>query len=628
MYFQPYGDEQQLNLNWIISEIINLHKKLDPDYETPSFTQVYPYSNLNRLNLDWILSELKALKELAPGPAPGPALDIQAIAKALVALPFDSNTSYQIYDFISRDGEIWRATEAIAAGGEWDSSKWFKTKIGTDLAVLERWINTINNSLTTEIQTRQDADTALRNTIDVLTSADISDDSNAGGATVKASLNNLKGSINAVVIVGNNTAFTSANIPSNAILKGTFTLNSEYTMTEKQVLIGEGATIEVSGNGKITMNKYCTIENLNFVGDYNPTRTASGAHLVPITTESNLANQTYITGSKNQGTSNTLITCTAENCVGLKVTGCSFSNIDKMVIFINGGNHTTDTGFIISDNYFNTVWNAVCVYGEFGHINGNTFIRCILGITLSCGVTEKCNNTFKQCDVSLYYIATSGNMAHGTMSGCNICHSGLFSIYIKTISATTGEIIVGCQIAEGGVKAEVANNLLFIGCRLDTWFNIVSGSKNKIANNIIRVAYLDGHDLYAVPSDTIIRDNVPIDTATEALINSKTGVGYENLSRGSGVENGNCQIYFDPVTRLVTIMGYARNTSSNISTDTDIFTIPAEYRPRSNYGVPAVLVAADGATNAWFIRVLASGEVRQSLGNSIRQVQFFGTYPI
>lgn len=184
MYFQPYGDEQQLNLNWIISEIIELHKQLDPDYETPSFDQIYPYSNLNRLNLDWVLSELKTLKELAPEPAPAPALDIQAVAEALVALPFDSNTSYQIYDFISRDGEIWRATQAIAAGGDWDSTKWFKTKMGADLAVLERWINAIDKSLT-----------SLQNTVENLSSADISDDSDAGGATVKASLNNLKGSI-------------------------------------------------------------------------------------------------------------------------------------------------------------------------------------------------------------------------------------------------------------------------------------------------------------------------------------------------------------------------------------------------------------------------------------------------
>ena len=183
MYFQPYGDEQQLNLNWIINEIINLHKQLDPDYETPSFTQVYPYSNLNRLNLDWVLSELKALKELAPEPAP--VLDIQAVAEALVALPFDSSKSYQIYDYISREGEIWRATEAISAGGVWDETKWFKTKLGTDLAVLDRWINAINADLTT-----------LQNTIEDLSSDEISDDSDAGGATIKQSLNNLKGSLN------------------------------------------------------------------------------------------------------------------------------------------------------------------------------------------------------------------------------------------------------------------------------------------------------------------------------------------------------------------------------------------------------------------------------------------------
>jgi len=186
LYFQPYGNGQQINLNWIINEIIELHKQLDPDYETPKFSQIYPYSNLEQLNLDWILSELKTLKELAPEPVPQ-ELDIQAVAEALVALPFDSSKSYQLYDFISRDGEIYRATEAIAAGGVWDETKWFKTKLGTDLAVLERWINAINTDLTT-----------LQNTVEDLSSADISDDSDAGGATVKASLNALKGSLNSL----------------------------------------------------------------------------------------------------------------------------------------------------------------------------------------------------------------------------------------------------------------------------------------------------------------------------------------------------------------------------------------------------------------------------------------------
>ena len=251
MYLQPYGDEQQLNLNWIINEIINLHKQLDPDYETPSFTQVYPYSNLNRLNLDWVLSELKALKELAPEPTP--ELDIQAVAEALVALPFDSTKSYQIYDFISKDGEIWRATEPITAGGEWDSTKWFKTKLGTDLAVLERWINAINNSLTT-----------LQNTVADLSSIDISDDSDAGGATVKASLNNLKGSLNSKIVRVTGTIsssqmyVTNANVttdmvpiacefgtPSNVLSNYTINTNTAGRITFTNLTLNGSTTVDV-----------------------------------------------------------------------------------------------------------------------------------------------------------------------------------------------------------------------------------------------------------------------------------------------------------------------------------------------------------------------------------------------
>lgn len=262
MFQYPYGDGQQLNLNWIINEIINLHKQLDPDYETPSFTQIYPYSNLNQLNLDWILSELKTLKELAPEPTP--TLDIQAVAEALVALPFDSNTSYQIYDFISKDGEIWRATEAIPAGSAWDSTKWFKTKLGTDLAVLERWINAINNSLT-----------SLQNTVADLDSADIADDSDAGGATVKASLNNLKGSIDAkfpVSVANGGTGETTIADAKTAfgfgqLTSGIVTVNANTTTiinvpnNARALLIAFGSagffmSVSVSSSGVVSYQEY------------------------------------------------------------------------------------------------------------------------------------------------------------------------------------------------------------------------------------------------------------------------------------------------------------------------------------------------------------------------------------
>ena len=107
MYNYPYGDNQQINLNWIISEIIALHQRLDPDYTAPTFTQIYPFSETQQLNLDWILTELKALKELAPTPAPTDAID--EVGQALIAKAYDSDTQYQKNDYIVQDGKLYRA---------------------------------------------------------------------------------------------------------------------------------------------------------------------------------------------------------------------------------------------------------------------------------------------------------------------------------------------------------------------------------------------------------------------------------------------------------------------------------------------------------------------------------------
>lgn len=74
MFYYPFGAGQQLNLDWIIKEIIDLHKQLDPDWEGPTFNSPFPYTNLSELNLDWILQQLKELKELAP-PAPNISSD-------------------------------------------------------------------------------------------------------------------------------------------------------------------------------------------------------------------------------------------------------------------------------------------------------------------------------------------------------------------------------------------------------------------------------------------------------------------------------------------------------------------------------------------------------------------------
>lgn len=231
MFLEPFGNSQQINLNWIISEIITLHKQLDPEYEAPSFSQIYPYSNLGSLNLDWILAELKAIKELAPDQ---PEIDIQSIAVALVALPYNESTEYQQFDYISRDGKIYRAVRATT--GTYNSADWYETKLGTDLAVLDRWINAINASLNTAEDDIADIQDAIEN----LSSMDISDNSEAGGATVKASLDNLKGAITAKLIY--NLGWEQGSISST----GVETINNARIRTIEYCGIGSYPAINIS----------------------------------------------------------------------------------------------------------------------------------------------------------------------------------------------------------------------------------------------------------------------------------------------------------------------------------------------------------------------------------------------
>lgn len=173
MYNYPYGDNQQINLNWIISEIIALHQRLDPDYTAPTFTQIYPFSETQQLNLDWILTELKALKELAPTPAPTDAID--EVGHALIAGAYDADTQYQKNDYIVQDGKLYRANAATT--GTFDPTKWREVMLGDDLAIITRWADATN--------------TYLNN----LAASNVSNDSVVAGDTVKDALGNLNGAL-------------------------------------------------------------------------------------------------------------------------------------------------------------------------------------------------------------------------------------------------------------------------------------------------------------------------------------------------------------------------------------------------------------------------------------------------
>lgn len=199
MYEYPYGGEQQLNLNWIISEIIKIHKTLDPDYVAPTFDNTFPFTNLNALNLDWILKELRTIKDLAPTED---ATILTMVANALIALSYTPDNTYDSGDIAYRDTTN-RLYICMFDGttGVWDDTKWDEFRIGEALTWLLTNPNATNsdnvsNDSTVTGDSVTDALDTLAGLINGLTASNISNDSNVTGATVKDALNNLNGAIN------------------------------------------------------------------------------------------------------------------------------------------------------------------------------------------------------------------------------------------------------------------------------------------------------------------------------------------------------------------------------------------------------------------------------------------------
>ena len=223
MYEFPYGGEQQLNLNWIINEIITLHKRLDPDYELPNFDNAFPYMNLNQLNLDWILRELKAIKDLAPTED---TQLLKMVANALIANTYDAETQYNVDDIVYRDSDnrLYKCITATPAGGEaFDSSKWVEVDVGGVLTDLLNSVVTppapynsnpamdgtasagtstqyargdhVHPKDTARVPTTRTVNGKALSSNITLNASDIPNDSNVTGDNTDDALNNLNGAI-------------------------------------------------------------------------------------------------------------------------------------------------------------------------------------------------------------------------------------------------------------------------------------------------------------------------------------------------------------------------------------------------------------------------------------------------
>lgn len=99
----------------------------------------YPYGNAQQLNLDWILGKLKELESGSGG-----GVDLEAVSNALIALTY-AEQNYNRSDIVFYNGKLYRANQNITAEA-WNAAHWDEILLGDTVANLVRYVGSLNNS--------------------------------------------------------------------------------------------------------------------------------------------------------------------------------------------------------------------------------------------------------------------------------------------------------------------------------------------------------------------------------------------------------------------------------------------------------------------------------------------------
>lgn len=121
----------------------------------------YPYGNAQQLNLDWILSKLQELESGSGG-----GVDLEEVANALVSASFDAAIPYRKYDYAFYDGKLYRALNDTI--GAFNPADWLEVTLGADIPVLTRLVNADSALLTTlqnAVNNEKDELNAIQNNI-------------------------------------------------------------------------------------------------------------------------------------------------------------------------------------------------------------------------------------------------------------------------------------------------------------------------------------------------------------------------------------------------------------------------------------------------------------------------------
>lgn len=201
---------------------------------------LYPWGNTQQLNLDWILQKIKELE--AGGGGDGASLD--EVANALISASY-AVQAYDRSDIVFYDGKLYRANQAIPAPGEaWTPAHWDEILLGNTVSNLVQYVaalsndQIVNSSNVSGTHTSDALDT-LKNAIDTISldSDSVSNESQVTGDNVTDALDNLNGAITDGTLL-NGMPQTAMRIPANSDLNSYTTAGTYYVQSD-----GDAATI-------------------------------------------------------------------------------------------------------------------------------------------------------------------------------------------------------------------------------------------------------------------------------------------------------------------------------------------------------------------------------------------------
>ena len=103
----------------------------------------YPYGDYQQLNLDWIINKIVELENQEAGD-----IDLEEISNAMISLTYSSTQAYNISDVVFYEGHLYRCNTAISAPGEtWDPAHWDQIMLGDTVANLVRAVAGINSDV-------------------------------------------------------------------------------------------------------------------------------------------------------------------------------------------------------------------------------------------------------------------------------------------------------------------------------------------------------------------------------------------------------------------------------------------------------------------------------------------------